>query len=331
MRFLMRFLARFRVQNAPYRTLHECCFREASRRLQRKLSHIISRHPSFQFLLTWRYFVAELRDYKPVRGRLWQVLYAKSHRNRMKNRMCKRAFIVIYLLQGCVLTSVVWLCFFRLLLCRSTAPVRWSWRWQWNGGNEPGLLPPRQAPSPRPSPSPSPSPPSSPPSSPSPLPGTTITITSIISITMNFIITVTAITISMIIAVSAVSFIRCDAARLLLHLWSSLREPIITSRPSFPVRSRGETRTAPKRSARACSLTSYSCRPRPPSQNPPAPRWQEAHRAAGPAGTHRARLNSPYPSHVKYWGAAGETISDQMLSKEILCENCMSRPALLRK
>ena len=38
----------------------------------------------FQFLLTWRYFVAELRDYKPVRGRLWQVLYAKSHQNRIK-------------------------------------------------------------------------------------------------------------------------------------------------------------------------------------------------------------------------------------------------------
>ena len=54
-------------------------FREASRGLERKLSHIISRHPSFQFLLNWRYFVAELRDYKPVRGRLWQVLYAKSH------------------------------------------------------------------------------------------------------------------------------------------------------------------------------------------------------------------------------------------------------------
>ena len=66
-------------------------FREASRGLERKLSHIISRHPSFQFLPTWRYFVAELRDYKPVRSRLWQVLFAKSHRNRMKNRMCKRA------------------------------------------------------------------------------------------------------------------------------------------------------------------------------------------------------------------------------------------------
>ena len=43
-------------------------FPEASRGFERKLSHIISRHPSFQFLLPW-YFVAELRDYKPVRGR----------------------------------------------------------------------------------------------------------------------------------------------------------------------------------------------------------------------------------------------------------------------
>ena len=93
MRFLMRFLVRFRVQNAPYSTLHEYFFHEASRGLERKLSHIISRHPSFQFLLIWRYFVAELRDYKPVRGRLWQVLFAKSHRNRMKNRMCKRALM----------------------------------------------------------------------------------------------------------------------------------------------------------------------------------------------------------------------------------------------
>ena len=38
MRFLMRFLAQFRVQNAPYPTLHECFFREASRGLERKLS-----------------------------------------------------------------------------------------------------------------------------------------------------------------------------------------------------------------------------------------------------------------------------------------------------
>ena len=95
MRFLMRFLVRFRVQNAPYPTLHEYFFHEASRELERKLSHIVSRHPSFQFLLTWWYFVAELRDYKPVRGRLWQVLFAKSHRNRMKNRMCKRAFTIL--------------------------------------------------------------------------------------------------------------------------------------------------------------------------------------------------------------------------------------------
>ena len=61
-RLHMRFLMRFRVQNAPYPTLHERVFREASRGLERKLSHIISRHPSFQFLLTWRYFVAALRD-----------------------------------------------------------------------------------------------------------------------------------------------------------------------------------------------------------------------------------------------------------------------------
>ena len=62
MRFLMRFLMRFRVQNAPYPTLHECFFREASCGLEKKLSHIVSRHPSFQFLLTWWYFVAALRD-----------------------------------------------------------------------------------------------------------------------------------------------------------------------------------------------------------------------------------------------------------------------------
>ena len=51
MRFLMRFLVQFRVKNAPYPTLHEYFFREASREMERKLSHIISRHPSFQFLL----------------------------------------------------------------------------------------------------------------------------------------------------------------------------------------------------------------------------------------------------------------------------------------
>ena len=37
-------------------------FREASRGLGRKLWHTIWRHPSFQFLLTWRYFDAALRD-----------------------------------------------------------------------------------------------------------------------------------------------------------------------------------------------------------------------------------------------------------------------------
>ena len=92
MRFLMRFLMRFRVHNAPDPTLHECLFREASCGLERKVSHIIWRHPSFEFLPTWRYFVAALRDYKPVRGRLGQILCAKSHQNRIENRMCKRAF-----------------------------------------------------------------------------------------------------------------------------------------------------------------------------------------------------------------------------------------------
>ena len=38
---------RFRVQNSRYPTLHECCCREASRGLERTLSHIIWRHLSF--------------------------------------------------------------------------------------------------------------------------------------------------------------------------------------------------------------------------------------------------------------------------------------------
>ena len=97
MRFLMRFLMRFRVQNVTDPTLHESLFREASCGLERKVSHIIWRHPSFEFLPTWRYFVAALRDHKPVRSRLGQVLYAKSHQNRMKNRMCKRALIACFL------------------------------------------------------------------------------------------------------------------------------------------------------------------------------------------------------------------------------------------
>ena len=75
---------RFLVRNAPDPTLHECLFREAFCGLERKISHIILRHPSFEFLPTWRYFVAALRDYKPVRGRLGQILFAKSHQNRTK-------------------------------------------------------------------------------------------------------------------------------------------------------------------------------------------------------------------------------------------------------
>ena len=96
MRFLMRFLMRFRVRNAPDPTLHECLFREASCGLERKVSHIILRHPSFEFLPTWQYFVAALCDYKPVRGRLGQILFAKSHQNRIENRMCKRAFTTLF-------------------------------------------------------------------------------------------------------------------------------------------------------------------------------------------------------------------------------------------
>ena len=80
----MRFLMRFRVQNVPDPTLHESLFHEASCGLERKVSHIIWRQPSFEFLPTWRYFVAALRDYKTVRGRLGQVLCAKSHQNRTK-------------------------------------------------------------------------------------------------------------------------------------------------------------------------------------------------------------------------------------------------------
>ena len=97
MRFLMRFLMRFRVQNAPDPTLHECLFHEASCGLERKVSHIIWRHPSFEFLPIWRYVVPALRDYKPVQGRLGQVLCAKSHQNRIENRMCKRALTSVVL------------------------------------------------------------------------------------------------------------------------------------------------------------------------------------------------------------------------------------------
>ena len=87
-RLHMRFLMRFRIQNVPDPTLHECLFREAScgleRKVERKVSHIIWRHPSFEFLPTWRYFVAALRNYRPMRGRLGQILCAKSHQNRTK-------------------------------------------------------------------------------------------------------------------------------------------------------------------------------------------------------------------------------------------------------
>ena len=100
-RFL-RFLMRFRVQNAPDPTLQECLFREASCGLERKVSHIIWRHPSFEFLPTWRYFVAALRDYKPVRDRRGQILCAKSHQNRIENRMCKRAF-------KCIIRNDIWI------------------------------------------------------------------------------------------------------------------------------------------------------------------------------------------------------------------------------
>ena len=61
-------------------TLHECLFREVSCGLERTVSHIIWRHPSFEILPTWPYFVAALRGYKPVRGRLGQILCAKSHK-----------------------------------------------------------------------------------------------------------------------------------------------------------------------------------------------------------------------------------------------------------
>ena len=65
-RLHIRFLMRFCMQNTPYPTLHKCVgFFLAKHRLDwnlRMLSHIIWRHRSFQFLLTWRYFVAALRD-----------------------------------------------------------------------------------------------------------------------------------------------------------------------------------------------------------------------------------------------------------------------------
>ena len=65
--------------------------REASRR-ERKLSLIIWRHSSSQFMRTWRYFVSYFHCEKPVRGRMGQVLRA----NRVKNRMWKlQAFMTL--------------------------------------------------------------------------------------------------------------------------------------------------------------------------------------------------------------------------------------------
>ena len=61
-RFHVRFLMWFRSQNAPYPTLREYFFCQSSRGWEIKFSHIIWRHPSFQFLLTWLYFFAVLRD-----------------------------------------------------------------------------------------------------------------------------------------------------------------------------------------------------------------------------------------------------------------------------
>ena len=68
-RSYMRFLMLFRVENAPYPTLHECFFREASRGLERKLIHIIWRHPAFQFLLTWRYVFRSVTRLKTRAGK----------------------------------------------------------------------------------------------------------------------------------------------------------------------------------------------------------------------------------------------------------------------
>ena len=77
------------MQNAPYPTLHESFFREASRGLERKFSHW--RHPSFHLLLTLGEFCRSVTR-RRTRDRLGQVLYGKLHsQNRIKNRMCWRA------------------------------------------------------------------------------------------------------------------------------------------------------------------------------------------------------------------------------------------------
>ena len=77
----------FHVQNMPYPTLHECFFREASRGSERKLSHIIWRHSSFQFLLTWWWQYATKNPCGVGWGRFCMP---QSH----QNHMCKWAFRV---------------------------------------------------------------------------------------------------------------------------------------------------------------------------------------------------------------------------------------------
>ena len=81
--YLMRFLVRLGVQNAPYPTLHEWFFRGASRGLERKLSRLNWRQPSF-FLLTWRYAT------KNLYGVGWDGFCTQ---NRIK--IAKRAFGVL--------------------------------------------------------------------------------------------------------------------------------------------------------------------------------------------------------------------------------------------
>ena len=69
---------RFRVQNAPYPTLHEYFFREVSRGLERKLSHNIWRHPYFQFLLTWRCILPQHYTTKNACGVGWATICTQS-------------------------------------------------------------------------------------------------------------------------------------------------------------------------------------------------------------------------------------------------------------
>ena len=64
-------------------TLHDCCFREASRGLERKLSNIW-RRPFFEFLLTWRCILSQRYATKNPCGVGWgsfcmQNRIEKSH------------------------------------------------------------------------------------------------------------------------------------------------------------------------------------------------------------------------------------------------------------